>query len=252
MALSEHPSGNYQFLPGIAPYSCGVVASEGYEIVHVTLRRPVPYRAGFDRIETRLRREARPLTALCAVELRSPRPFTFEGFSAFNAEYAEILKAWNVFVDGVNPVARTNVAPAIQFPEEPVLHGYSYTRPMTSGIETPRTFIVAGAGELPEGVLNREGIVRLGESSPDAIAEKANFVMELMEQRLRGLGADWTQVTTMNVYTIHSLDRILPDVVLFRARTAARHGIHWYYTRPPVFEIEFEMDMRGVACEIVE
>jgi hypothetical protein len=252
MALIEHPSGNYQFLPGIAPYSCGVVASEGYEIVHVTLRRPVPYRAGFDRIESRLRAAGRPLTALCAVELRSPRPFTFEGFSAFNSEYAEILKAWNVFVDGVNPVARTNVAPAIQFPEEPVLHGYSYTRPRTEGLGGSPSFIVAGAGELPEGVLNREGIVKLGESGPEAIAEKATFVMDLMENRLRGLGADWPDVTTMNVYTIHSLDRILPDIVLFRAGTAARHGIRWYYTRPPVFEIEFEMDLRGVAQDFVD
>ena len=37
MALIDHPTGNYRFLPGIAPYSCGVVSAPGYEIAHVIL-----------------------------------------------------------------------------------------------------------------------------------------------------------------------------------------------------------------------
>jgi hypothetical protein len=36
--------GNYEFLPGIAPFSSGAVAVSGYQVVHVTLRRPMPYR----------------------------------------------------------------------------------------------------------------------------------------------------------------------------------------------------------------
>lgn len=43
MPLTDHPAGNYRFLPGIAPCSCGVVASPGFEIVQVTLQRPVAY-----------------------------------------------------------------------------------------------------------------------------------------------------------------------------------------------------------------
>ena len=38
MPLVDHPVGNYRFLPGIAPYSCGVVSAPGYEIVHVLVR----------------------------------------------------------------------------------------------------------------------------------------------------------------------------------------------------------------------
>ncbi|ODT98508.1 MAG: hypothetical protein ABS79_05770 [Planctomycetes bacterium SCN 63-9] len=250
MPLIEHPTGNYRFLPGIAPYSCGVVASPGYEIVHVSLRRPLPYRAGFEHIDERLKREKRPRAALCGIELRSPRPFTFEGFAAFNAEYARILQDWGVFVDGVNPVARTNVAPALGAPDEPILHGYSFTQPCEPN-PVP-TFVVAGAGELPEGVLNREGIIRVGETDPDAIFAKAQYVMGLMEARLKGLGADWNHVTVMDVYTVHSMDRILPEVVLFQAGLAAKHGAQWYYSRPPIFEIEYEMDMRGVARELYE
>jgi len=252
MALIDHPAGNYRFLPGIAPYSCGVVAASGHEIIHVTLRRPVPFRVGFDQIEARMKREGRPLAAVCAVELRSPRPFTFEGFAAFNEEYAKILRGWGVFVDGVNPVARTNVSPAIRAPDQPVLYGFAYTRQREAVPEATPTFVVAGAGELPEGVLNRDGIVRLGETDSDAVAAKARFVMELMETRLKGLGADWDHVTTLDIYTIHSLDQILPHVVLSQAGPAAEHGARWHFSRPPILEIEFEMDMRGVAHEVVE
>src|SRR4051794_21079196 len=69
---------------GIAPYSCGVISTPGYEVVHVTLHGPLPYRDGFDLIERHLASEDRPRTALCGIELRSPRPFSFEGFARFN------------------------------------------------------------------------------------------------------------------------------------------------------------------------
>ena len=50
MSLLDHPEGDYRFLPGIAPYSCGAVSVPGFEVVHAVLQRPLPYRAGFDRI----------------------------------------------------------------------------------------------------------------------------------------------------------------------------------------------------------
>lgn len=248
MPLIDHPTGNYRFLPGIAPYSCGVVSAPGYEIVHVTLHRPIPYRQGFERVAAFLDAERRPKAALCAMELRSPRPFSFSGFAEFNAGYAEILKSWGVFVNGVNPVARTNVAPEVTPPAEPLLYGFSYTQPIAGDV-TP-TFVVAGAGELPEGILQRDAIIALGDVSPAGLETKARFVMDLMESRLRGLGADWDRVTTVDIYTIHPINGLLPDVVLSRMKPADSHGIHWHYSRPPIQEIEYEMDLRGVRLEI--
>jgi hypothetical protein len=248
MPLVDHRTGNYRFLPGIAPYSCGVVSSPGFEIVHVTLHRPVPYRHGFERIEQYLAEANRPPAALCGVELRSPRPFTFPGFAEFNATYAKILEGWGVFVDGVNPVARTNVAPEINPPSEPVLHGFSYSRPTRS--DSPPTFIVAGAGELPEGVLASEGIIAAGETSPEGIAVKARFVMDLMEARLEGLGAGWPLVTAIDIYTVHPIQRLLPEMILERIGPASHRGVHWFFTRPPIVGIEFEMDLRGVRTEL--
>jgi hypothetical protein len=208
-------------------------------------QRPLPYRAGFERIARHLVASARPNAALCGVELRSPVPFSFPGFAEFNAEYAAILKGWGLFVNAINPVARTNVAPMVCPPTDPVLYGFSYTRP-TVNLQ-PLTFVVAGAGELPEGILAAESIVALGDASPQGIAKKVVFVMDLMERRLNGLGADWALVNAIDVYTIHSLDTVLPELVLHRAGSTS---IHWHYARPPIADIEFEMDLRGTRTEL--
>lgn len=248
MPLIEHPAGNYAFLPGIAPYSCGVVSSRGYELVHVTLQTPVGWRAGFDRISQYLASQQRPKTALCSVALRSPRPYSFSGFAEFNLEYASTLKEWGVFVNGVNPIARTNVAPVVAPPTEPSLYGFSFSRPCAP--ELAPTFVVAGAGELPEGVLARDGIISHGDISPKGITSKAVFVMGLMESRLHGLGLDWAAVSMVNIYTAHEIMHLLPDVVLKRMGKSAIHGIHWHFSHPPVAEIEYEMDMRGTRTDL--
>ena len=179
--LVENKRGNYFFLKGIAPYSAGVVAEAGFEIVHVRFRRYVPLRAGFDAVEGQLKRAGRPLQAMCGMELRSPQPFSFTGFNQFNAGYIDALKKWNIHLDGMNPVARTNIAPEVNPPGEPSLYGFSYTVPSKA---TRKTFVVAGAGELPEGSLDPNDVVRRGESSAGAIQEKAHFVMGLMSHGL--------------------------------------------------------------------
>jgi hypothetical protein len=171
--------------------------------------------------------------------LRSPAPFTFPGFDEFNARYVDILKSWDLLVDGANPIARTNVAPAMDPPAEPSLYSFAYTVPEEVG---RAAFIVAGAGELPEGSLDPRDVV------PGDIPAKARFVLGLMEARLHGLGASWSDVTVANIYTIHALPL---DELLARTGPAARHGLTWHYTRPPIVTIEFEMDLRGVARDSV-
>ena len=43
--------GGYRYLPGVFQYSAGVTANTGYEIVHVTLQKPLPLAKGFARIK---------------------------------------------------------------------------------------------------------------------------------------------------------------------------------------------------------
>ncbi|HUS08068.1 MAG TPA: hypothetical protein VMZ52_17330, partial [Bryobacteraceae bacterium] len=190
--LVPNPKGNYSFVRGIAPYSAGAVADEGYEIVHVRFPRLVRFADGCERVREHLTQAERPLQALCGMELRSPKPFTFQGFNEFNQGYIEVLTKWGLIAGTTNPVARTNIAPEIHPPAAPSLYGFSYTAPSRN---SGKTFLVAGAGELPEGSLDPHDVVRAGETSPDALGEKIRFVMGLMSARLRGLGVGWENVT---------------------------------------------------------
>ncbi len=242
--LLLNPKGNYWFLKGIAPYSAGVIAAEGFEIVHARFIKP----SGFDEVKAHLLSIGRPLDALCGMEIRSPKPFSFEGFIEFNGTYIEVLKSWGLLLDGVNPVARTNIAPELGAPSVPCLYGFSYTVPSQ---RKEKSFVVAGAGELPEGSLNPEDVIRKGETSSEALAEKTRFVMGLMTARLHGLGVDWPQVTTTEVYTIHPIASFMESEIITPMGKAAIHGITWHYSRPPIETIEYEMDLRGCFSELV-
>ena len=169
-----------------------------------------------------------------------------DGFVAFNREYRALLEDWDLLIDGANPIARTNVAPVENPPSESVVYGFSYTVP--SGIGRP-TFVVAGGGELP-GTLDAKNIIRVGDTSEDAIIEKAHCVVEIMRTRLASLGSD-DLLTDIDVYTQHNLRRSLAEVIIPGLPAAARLGVRWYYARPPVKEIEFEMDLRGVVRDVV-
>ena len=173
-----------------------------------------------------------------------------QGFIEFNRGYCAVLEQWGVFVDGQNPIARTNVCPLALEASEPVIHGFSFVRP-NSTLQRRRTFIVAGAGELKEGTLVTDGILRRGEISPEAVAEKARYVCNVMAERLRGLEAEWEDVTAVNSYTVHPLEPLMESLLLQSMPAVRRHGVHWHYTRPPVIDIEFEMDLHGVVTEWV-
>jgi hypothetical protein len=112
------------------------------------------------------------------------------------------------------------------------------------------SFVVAGAGDLRDQAdLTPAAIVRRGETSHDALLEKANTVMAVMEERLHGIDVDWPQVTTVNLYTSHSLDHFLEPVLLPKLGSVALHGVHWYLSRPPIAGLEYEMDLRHVGAD---
>jgi len=246
--LIENPRGGYAFLTGIAPYSSGVVALSGYEIVYARLKQPLPWREGFERVDAHLQSVDRDRDALCGMALRCPGPYSMEGFIEFNKLYCAVLEEWDLYVDGMNPVARTNVSPEFVCPEEASLYAFSYTVPTDQeGI----TFVVAGAGELNSPELVSEAIIRRGAVSPEAMREKAIYVIDVMEKRLTGLGGTWADVTVTDVYTVHPVIDVLEEVVFTRMNASAIHGVQWFHARPPIVEIEFEMDLRGVRNEVV-
>ena len=247
MTTQPFAPGGYRFIPGLFQYSGGVAAEPGYAIERVSFRNPVPLKRGFERVASIIAARGRPLTAFCACELRSPAPFTDEGFRAFNEVYVTTLAKWGIY-DGktkVNPVARSNVCPELDKPSEPSFQAFSFT--VVSDGKMP-TFVVAGSGEAREGGASyRERTVRHGETEPEAMREKAKFVLGEMERRLALLGFAWTHTTASQVYTVYDLHPFLGDEIVRRG--AARAGLTWHFCRPPVLGLEYEMDCRGVAVE---
>jgi len=240
-------AGGYAYIPGVFQYSAGVAALPGFRIERVRFSRLVPLREGFALAARLIEAAGRPLTAFCACELRSPAPFTEPGFRAFNEAYVRTLAAWGVVRDGANPVARSNVCPEVDPPAEPSFHAFAFT---TVAAGAPPSFVIAGSGEVPEGKANyRDHIVCRGDLSPAGLRGKARWVLGEMERRMAAFGAGWRQATAVQLYTVHDIHPFL-RVELVR-RGAARHGLTWHFDRPPIVDIEYEMDCRAVETERV-
>jgi hypothetical protein len=245
MATEDFVAGGYRYIPAVFQYSGGVASLPGHAIRRVRFRNPVPLAVGFGRIERIITDAGRPLTSFCACELRSPAPFTDEGFRAFNEIYVVTLERWGIFQAGRNPVARSNVCPEIDPPGEPSFYAFSFT---TQDPAPAPSFVVAGSGEAQEGAARySERTVRFGETTPDAMRDKAAYVLGEMERRMALLGFSWADATAAQVYTVHDIHPFLGDEIVRRG--AARGGVTWHFCRPPVHGLEYEMDCRGIADE---
>jgi len=238
--------GGYRYIKGVFQYSAGVSALPGYAIERVRLTKSVPLAEGFALVESHLASLGRPMTAFCAFALRSPEPFSEQGFMDFKRQYMGTLERWGLFKDETNPVARTNVCPEFAKPAEPSLHAFSYTIPM----ETDRdSFIIAGGGEAREGAGPYQNtIVRLRDISPEALVEKVRYVMAAMEGRLSALGFGWNDALSVQVYTVHDIGFLIAQEII--SKSAPTAGVVWNFSRPPVINIEYEMDVRGAFREI--
>jgi hypothetical protein len=245
-------AGGYRFIKAVFQYSGGVAAQPGFEIERARFARALPLADAFAAVEAHLRALGRPATAFAACELRSPGQFTDQGFYDFNKAYVVTLERWGIYKGGdhpVNPVARTNVVPMYGAPAAPAMHAFSYTVPARAG--NPRgSFITAGGGESREGgETGAARIVRPDDTSPEGMREKVKFVVAKMAQRLELLGFSWKEAVTTQAYTVQNIGHLAGDEIA--ARGASEGGLVWYYARPPVVGLEFEMDVRGAAREIV-
>jgi hypothetical protein len=244
----DYPPGGFRYLKGVFQYSGGVAALPGFEIERARLARPLPLQEGFQLIESYLKSLGRPSAAFCACELRSPAPFTEQGFKEFNVQYMRTLERWGLYRDGTNPVARTNVCPLFEIPATPSIYAFSYAVPAGNGRRP--SFIIAGGGEAEEGRASyRETIVRLGDTSRQGLREKMRYVVREMERRLAALGFTWADAVSTQAYTVQDIGALVREEIVERG--AARGGLTWHFCRPPVIDLEYEMDVRGAWREII-
>jgi hypothetical protein len=243
----DFPAGNYRFIPAVFQYSSGAAADSGFEIERVRFDKLLPLAEGFAQAAKYIQAAGRPLTSFCACELRSPAAFTEDGFRKFNEHYVKTLAEWKIFDGTNNPVARSNVCPEIDPPSEPSFYAFSFTRPSTA---TGPSFVIAGGAELRGGSGSYpERIVRYKDLSLDAIKEKLSFTTASMEERLGEFGYGWKDTTAVQAYTVHDFHPVIADELVRRG--AVRSGLTWHFARPPVVDLEYEMDCRRVARETV-
>ena len=247
MTVAAFDAGGYRYMEGMFQYSGGVAALPGFEIVRARFALPLPLPEGFRAAEAHLKAAGRPLASFCACELRSPKPFTEQGFVEFNRSYVQTLERWGLYRDGRNPVARTNVCPAYDVPAEPSFYAFSYTVSARSG---RGSFIVAGSAEAPEGKGNyRDHVIRPGDVSPEGMRDKMRFVLAVMESRLKLLGFGWRDAGSTQVYTVRDVGALLEKEIF--AKGAARGGLSWHFCRPPVLGLDYEMDVQGPAQQLL-
>jgi hypothetical protein len=83
--------------------------------------------------------------------------------------------------------------------------------------------------------------------SRDGLREKARWVLGEMERRLAAMGFTWEDPIATQVYTVHDIHPFFADEIVRRG--AAASGLTWHYNRPPVVDLEYEMDCRGISIE---
>ena len=246
--LIDNVLGNFRFLRGIDIFCSGVVAHPGYEIVHAVFHPLPPLGKGFELVERHLEQLQRPLSALCGMELRLPQPLSVQGFREFNRPYIKKLADWNLLIEGLNPVARTNVAPGANPVPEPSMYGFSYTVPAQY---QGATFVVTGVPEVQFREDGRMEIVEPSDVSPIGLRQKAEGVMQVLTTLLQALQVRWADVTALGIYTVRDIHPLLATTILPALHGAGRHAICWHYAWPPVVELEIEIDVRCVRQEIV-
>ena len=225
-------SGGFRFLPADGPYSGGVAAEPGYQVVRVRARRYTSLADGFRTVEKVLAKAGRPLAALCAMELRIPAPMTREGFDAFNGPYIEQHKRWGLAIDDFIPTARTNVAPEFEPPEGPSLHAFCYT---IEAEGARKTFVISGAAEPP--------------GTKGGLGSYWSAIAGTLDRRMQMLGLTWNDATEAQFYGTRSDHAVFAAADLLRFEELVRPGLRWFFSRPPIDTLRLEIDVRGLAGE---
>jgi hypothetical protein len=247
-AMQLAPGGAHSYTPGLRFAASAVVAAPGHTIERAVLPAPVDLPFGYDRVEAHLSAVGRPMSALCGLELRMPAALPLEGFTAFNDGYLARLDGWGLLVDSVPALARTNVCPR-QGVEAPGLVAFSYT------VERPGrapSYVVSGVADLPAGGRFPDDIVRRGETTPDALREKAEVVVAEVASRIAELGAGvtWTDDASVHLYSLHDLTHLVATELLPGIGVRPTGGVVSHDTAPPTAGLELEIDVRTYDREL--
>jgi hypothetical protein len=233
MTVAKNQAGSYRFIaaPG-RPFSGGIVADPGFDLVHATFERPLPLAEGLAAAARHVSEASRPVQAIGGFELRIPAPFSPEDFEVFNRAYVESLEAMGLVADGLMPAARTNVAAVVAGVSEPSLYAVTYTVPGDRG---GPAFLISG---VPE-------------EKPADLEEMLDSMMRVISSRMAELGVAWEGATAIQLYGVEVVQGLVADHVLRQLGPSAVHGIHWFPSLPPIEGLSLEIDVRSAGKELV-
>ena len=243
MRTEIQPDGGFRYLDaGIDFASPAVAALPGFAIERALLPATDDVEESYAAVRRALEQAARPMSALCGLELHSPKATPIGEFDEYSRFYLGKLDAWGILKhDKTSPLARTNVVPVVSVAPYPVVVACSYTVPAPNDTVD---FVTAGTPEKPEGASHPEGIVRPGQSSDDALLEKILCVTDVLEGRVERVGGLWDETAEFHFYSAHPTAFNRQRNVLRERGRLPRHGMTDHFAQPPVDDLELEADVR--------
>ena len=217
----EAPNSGYRFMPGVSQYSCGVGALPGFAIERVRFSEPVPLKAGFARI-AEIIKAGRPaadgLRRLRVALARALHRGRLQGLQRDLHQDPDRMGHHEGRRQSGRAQQCLSGDRSARGAGLPCLHLHR-----TSAPDAAPSFVVAGSGESLEGKANyRDHTVRLGDTSPEGMLEKAKFVLGEMERRMSAFGGNWRDTTGVQLYTVHDIYPFLDSELGRRGAAASR------------------------------
>ena len=192
--------GEYRYIPGPFQYSAGVAAHPDTpsSASVLPIRFPLPRASGGSRPSCAMRP---PADGVLRLRTAVSRAIHRRRLHCLQPRICRHTRSLGDFRRQSQPGRPQQRMPGDRPARDPELPCLLLRHP---GCWAGRSFVCAGSGEAREGSgPYRDKTIRHGETTPDAIAEKARFVLEVMEQRMAGLEGGWSSATGVQVYTVH-------------------------------------------------
>jgi hypothetical protein len=83
------------------------------------------------------------------------------------------------------------------------------------------------------------------------LRQKLTREFDNVDRALNEMGVDWSLANNLAVYTVHDVHPLVRELLMQRMGAAKNFGIRWYFCRPPIQQLEVEIQVRGCSREIV-
>jgi hypothetical protein len=76
-----------------------------------------------------------------------------------------------------------------------------------------------------------------------------NAIVQTIEANMTALDVAWAEVTEAQIYGTRADHQVFGESGLRRFGELVRPGLRWFFSRPPIDDLNLEIDVRGLASE---